>query len=243
MKVVFVGFPKCGTKTMATAFEILGLNNYDYPEQFTEQARDWLKIYESGGTKEDFRRMFEGVDSCTDAPACCFWEEILEAHPDCKFVLTQRKSTEDWWRSMKKQQKENEKAMTSLMHLSPYGRLHMTFFRQSSFALFGHMVCPESQCNETLNKRAYRQHNANVMQNCPKDKLLIYEFKQGWEPLCKFLNLPVPDQEFPFRNKGGDITRELMENHEMFQRMKREILRNGSVLILLIAVVGCMLFF
>ena len=53
MKVVLVGFPKCGTKTMATAFEILGLNNYDYPEQFTEQARDWLKIYQSGGSIND----------------------------------------------------------------------------------------------------------------------------------------------------------------------------------------------
>ena len=39
--------------------------------------------------------------------------------------------------------------------------IYITF---TAFALFGHMVCPESQCNETLNKRAYRQHNANVMQ-------------------------------------------------------------------------------
>ena len=84
MKVVLVGFPKCGTKTMATAFEELGLRNYDYPEQFMFQARDWLSIYQSGGSKEDFKRMFAGADSCTDVPGCCFWEEILEAYPDCK---------------------------------------------------------------------------------------------------------------------------------------------------------------
>ena len=33
---------------------------------------------------------------------------------------------------------------------------------------------------------------------CPKDKLLLFEAKDGWEPLCVFLNLPVPDEKFPY---------------------------------------------
>ena len=37
-----------------------------------------------GGTREDFRAMLEGVDTMTDLPACLFWEEILDAFPDCK---------------------------------------------------------------------------------------------------------------------------------------------------------------
>jgi hypothetical protein len=28
----------------------------------------------------------------------------------------------------------------------------------------------------------------------------VYEIKQGWEPLCEFLEVPVPDIPFPRTN-------------------------------------------
>ena len=31
----------------------------------------------------------------------------------------------------------------------------------------------------------------------PSDKLLVYDVKEGWEPLCTFLGLPVPNNPFP----------------------------------------------
>ena len=34
----------------------------------------------------------------------------------------------------------------------------------------------------------------------PKEKLLIFNVKEGWKPLCKFLQLPVPDENFPKAN-------------------------------------------
>ena len=37
----------------------------------------------------------------------------------------------------------------------------------------------------------------------PKDKLLVFDVKQGWEPLCKFLNKDVPAKPFPHKNKAG----------------------------------------
>ena len=37
----------------------------------------------------------------------------------------------------------------------------------------------------------------------PKDRLLDFNVKEGWKALCKFLNEPVPDRPFPFRNKSG----------------------------------------
>ena len=43
-----------------------------------------MKIISEGGDADDFRKMFENVDSVTDIPACFFWEEILEAFPDAK---------------------------------------------------------------------------------------------------------------------------------------------------------------
>ena len=84
MKVIYAGFSKCGTKTMERAFLMLGYKNYDVLDNFQFLHDEWWKIMTEGGTREDFRAMLEGVDTMTDLPACLFWEEILDAFPDCK---------------------------------------------------------------------------------------------------------------------------------------------------------------
>jgi hypothetical protein len=45
--------------------------------------------------------------------------------------------------------------------------------------------------------KCYRDHIENVKKECPHEKLLVFDVKEGWEPLCKFLNKPVPDVDFP----------------------------------------------
>lgn len=37
-----------------------------------------------------------------------------------------------------------------------------------------------------------------MARRCPANKLLLFEAKDGWTPLCAFLGLPVPDEEFPY---------------------------------------------
>ena len=60
------------------------------------------------------------------------------------------------------------------------------------------------------------------LQAAPKDKLLVYNVKDGWEPLCKFLNLPIPDEEFPHKNKNGSITKEYLDTIPKFRQMRNE---------------------
>ena len=36
----------------------------------------------------------------------------------------------------------------------------------------------------------------------PPDRLLFYSVKEGWGPLCKMLDVAVPDEEFPRANDG-----------------------------------------
>ena len=40
----------------------------------------------------------------------------------------------------------------------------------------------------------------------PKDQLLVFNVSEGWEPLCKFLDLPVPDISFPNINDRQQVT-------------------------------------
>ena len=53
--------------------------------------------------------------------------------------------------------------------------------------------------------RCFNEHNEKVIADCPKDKLLIYEVGQGWEPLCAFLGKPVPDVPFPNLNDSKEF--------------------------------------
>ena len=41
----------------------------------------------------------------------------------------------------------------------------------------------------------------DVQRYVPKNRLLIMKRREGWDPICKFLNLPVPNEPFPPRLK------------------------------------------
>lgn len=46
-----------------------------------------------------------------------------------------------------------------------------------------------------------------IKANVPEDKLLFFNVKDGWGPLCAFLDLPVPDLPFPKTNEGEAIAK------------------------------------
>ena len=60
----------------------------------------------------------------------------------------------------------------------------------------------------------YKQHNLYVKTNCKKEEILLFQLGDGWEPLCKFLNKPVPDVPFPHMNRMGSVIAELADNQD-----------------------------
>ena len=63
----------------------------------------------------------------------------------------------------------------------------------------------------------YEKHNAHVIANVPQDKLLVFNVKEGWEPLCKFLECEVPsDQDFP--HSKVNTKESLIELKQTFER-------------------------
>ena len=49
----------------------------------------------------------------------------------------------------------------------------------------------------------YEAHNANVIQNCDPKRLLVINIKEGWRPLCQFLDIPPIEGPLPHINKSG----------------------------------------
>lgn len=40
-----------------------------------------------------------------------------------------------------------------------------------------------------------------MRRNVPSDRLLEFSVTDGWEPLCEFLNVGIPDTPFPHLNE------------------------------------------
>ena len=56
-------------------------------------------------------------------------------------------------------------------------------------------------------KLVYYEHIESVKKIIPVDKLLIYNVKEGWEPLCEFLDVDVPGILFPKVNDTAEMLR------------------------------------
>ena len=56
----------------------------------------------------------------------------------------------------------------------------------------------------------FNRHNEEVQRRVPKGRLLVYEVKEGWGPLCEFLGVEEPDKPFPHLNDTADVRRLIM---------------------------------
>jgi hypothetical protein len=43
-------------------------------------------------------------------------------------------------------------------------------------------------------------HNDAVKAAIPAERLLVWDVTEGWEPLCTFLDVPVPGEPLPHAN-------------------------------------------
>ena len=51
----------------------------------------------------------------------------------------------------------------------------------------------------------FKSHRAEVCSHVPASQLLVFDVQEGWEPLCKFLNVPIPDGPFPNINNSNEV--------------------------------------
>nr|XP_039252336.1 uncharacterized protein LOC120329671 isoform X1 [Styela clava] len=244
MKVLVVSFSKCGTKTLASALRTLGYSVYDFEENQNYLREEWIKIMTEGGTKEDFYRMYKDVDAATDIPACLFWEEISEAFPDVKLIFTCRNNEDEWLKSYQIQMK----AIADDHYVATWPFLSWTAYKNFRFCHHAGRVafcCPPQRMNQifqgaspTVAKKRYRDHNTSVLQRAPKDRLLKMKLSDGWEPLCKFLEKPIPSEQFPHKNIKGSVMEEFVNESPFARQMKREVFITKIAISVLLAVVA-----
>ena len=199
MKVICAGLAKTGTTSLAKALQVLGYNVYDFKEHFEFHLQQWLDSFETD-RHPNFKEIYQGVDAVTDVPPAFWFEEISATFPEAKVILTVRDSEDAWLKSWKEHLQLGSEFVTfyikPLFIVVPWMRKAKHFVDTLHQAIYGSFN-PEATA---LYRVKYRQHNERVQAVIPAEKLLVFNVKQGWKPLCEFLGCDIPSTPFPREN-------------------------------------------
>lgn len=78
-----------------------------------------------------------------------------------------------------------------------------------NFGLYWEKINREKYYTPVSTVETYLRHNEYIRLVVPKDRLIEFEPSQGWEPLCNFLDQPLPDSPYPHLNDAKDMQRAL----------------------------------
>jgi len=206
LKVIGAGYGRTGTNSLKIALEELGLEKcYHMIEVMKNPShmRQWTKIIESG--QADWESLFDGYQAAVDWPTSAFYKELIAAYPDAKVILTVR-DPERWYESVLSTiYQVNNKFGRALQLIPIAGR----FFNGIDTLVWDGIFHGRFE-DKTYAIQTFNQHIEEVKRAVPSERLLIFEAKQGWEPLCRFLNVPVPAKKpYPHVNDSARVKRML----------------------------------
>jgi len=206
LKVIGAGFGRTGTMSLKLALEQLGFGPcYHMAEVMTRPGHDTMWLALAKGEASDWRPILEGFNSTVDWPTTYFWRRLAADNPDAKIILTLR-DPEAWYRSAaatifgRMLEFETLRAGDGAEAIDPARRRHMEMVNT---------IIVENTFGGSLDKenaiRVFTAHNDAVRREIPPERLLVYETGQGWEPLCRFLGVAVPETTYPRVNTTDDF--------------------------------------
>ncbi len=198
LKILGAGFGRTGTLSLKLALEKLGFGPcYHMSEVFQNpgHADRWAEAIDAPNST-DWEALLSGYVSAVDWPSTYFWKELAAFYPEAKVILTER-SPESWYKSCKS---------TIFQAISPEpdnsvrGRQQMMARKMVIERTFGGGWEDEAHVISV-----FQRHNEEVRRTIEPGRLLVYSVGEGWEPLCRFLGVPVPAFEFPKVNSTEEF--------------------------------------
>ena len=197
LSVIGAGFGRTGTMSLKLALEQLGIGPcYHMSEVFKNPAAPGYWEAAADGKPVDWEEVFAGYRSTVDWPSATFYKELADAYPDAKVILTVR-DPEAWFTST---QATIFASRIFEDATSDWGRMVLKVVGD----LFDREMSNKAKLIDV-----YNRHNETVQRVIPAERLLVYDLSEGWNPLCRFLGVPVPDEPMPNTNSTEDFKRRL----------------------------------
>ena len=188
LRVVGAGLPRTGTRSLKDALErLLGGRCYHMAEVFQhlEDVPTWSAA--ARGEEVDWSSFPPDSVGAVDWPASAFWRELAAANPDALILLSTRDSAATWWESA-------DETIFPVLR-KPVEPQHEEWAAMVR-ALLAREIGPEWD-DAGRAQAFYERHNEEVRREAPPERLLDWQAPEGWEPLCRALGVPVPDEPFP----------------------------------------------
>jgi hypothetical protein len=202
MKVIGAGLPRTGTLSQKVALEMLGFGPcYHMVNILTDLplAKQWEQAMDG---EVDWDQVFGEHESTVDWPGAFFYRELADAYPDAKIVLSTR-DPEAWEKSMRTTIWDTIYGRSPAGHISQARELVDPAWREY-IRLMSRMWAAQGIFTGEIRPgqlaEAIARYQEQVQRHIPEDRLLVWSVGEGWEPLCDFLEVDVPDAQFPRLN-------------------------------------------
>ncbi|KAG6150465.1 hypothetical protein E4U22_001258 [Claviceps purpurea] len=246
MRVIVHGLHRTGSLSTRTALHQLGIHNcYHMADVFANLETDaglWIRAMQSKfgdagkddkWTRADWDKLLGDSQACVDVPSAFFTIDLAEAYPEAKVVILNR-DPEKWYESVNGSVAPNMKptsAIRALQHL--YLATLLPDFRQWTRlvkAIFQYCIPFDHATEKDKAIAWYNESYRRVREAIPADRRLEFSVKDGFRPLCEFLDVPVPtvrdeqtgqvtDAPFPHVNDRASF--DMLLRRRTGERMRR----------------------
>ena len=207
MKIICAGWGRTGTRSLKRSLEVLtGQPSYHMQNILLNKkdAKLWHNSIFKHKGEFDWEKIYSGYGACLDFPSCNYYQELMEAYPEAKVILTVR-DDESWIKSWNVL---NNQILNSFTFKFLAKIPNTSFYLQKQIhneMILGIRGAFQGAKNDEERKNKFNEWNQSVIDYVPKDRLLVYQVKEGWGPICNLLNVPVPDMSFPYLNKTKNM--------------------------------------
>ena len=199
LAVIGAGFGRTGTLSLKQALEVLGFDPCHHMDSVKENpAEAPLWIEAANNPNFDWRRLLSHYRAAVDWPTAYFWRELMAFYPQALVVLSLR-DKESWYRSMRK---------TIYNALVPPPGVTLPL-APAMLEMARELVLRRT-FDGRLDDEAYAYtifdaHVERVRATVPPERLLVFEARDGWAPLCQRLDVPIPTVPFPHANSTTEF--------------------------------------
>jgi len=199
--VIGAGFGRTGTLSLKGALERLGFGPCYHMIELIEHPEhvDFWQRAAAGG-EIDWDEVLAGYRAAVDWPACNFYAQLAARYPVAKVVLTVR-DPERWYESARQTifPRITRSIAKDKVVLLARARMQRKVVIEQTFG--------GDISNRDHVLAVFRRHIEEVQRKIPPGRLLVYDVADGWDPLCRFLQQPVPDEPFPHVNASEEFRR------------------------------------
>ena len=205
LEIIGAGFGRTGTHSLKIALEILGFGPCYHMYEIIRNVghvEKWGKIGMNGSVI-DWTILLGNYRAAVDWPACIYWKDLAQQYNNAKVVLTVR-DPEQWY----------EDARSTVFKAIEIGKNLKDREKRSRCKISGELIFERTFSGRHNDKdfviTRYNEHLKKVRKTLPAHRLLEFDVSAGWSPLCDFLNVQIPEEDFPESNSKEDFLRALL---------------------------------